>query len=243
MTAPLAAKRGADKTPLPASVDETLALLARGDYVAERSLATALFLSLKLGRPLFLEGEAGVGKTEVAKVLARWTGGELVRLQCYEGIDAAQAVYEWDYSRQLLHLRTAEAVGRASGADAEQLEDELYSPRFLVRRPLLQAVDHGDGPAPILLRIETDAGHGGGRRKPARYSPGASAVVRMPVMNDSNGSSRSPAADRIRTLAPSAINAGGVSAAGEALQALPPNVAINRICLEPSAPAASASAR
>jgi MoxR-like ATPase len=101
-----------------------------------------------LHRPLLLEGEAGVGKTEVAKVLARWTGGELLRLQCYEGVDVAQAVYEWDYSRQLLHLRAAE-VGR-------EVEDELYSERFLIRRPLLQAIAHGDGPPPVLLIDEID---------------------------------------------------------------------------------------
>jgi MoxR-like ATPase len=111
---------------------------------------------MRLQRPLLLEGEAGVGKTEVAKALSRWTAGRLVRLQCYEGIDVAQAVYEWDYSRQLLHLRTAEAVGRASSADADLLEDELYSERFLVRRPLLQAVAYGEGPPPVLLVDEVD---------------------------------------------------------------------------------------
>jgi MoxR-like ATPase len=109
-----------------------------------------------LQRPLLLEGEAGVGKTEVAKVLARWTGGDLVRLQCYEGIDASQAVYEWDYSRQLLHLRTAEATGAASGASASALEGELYTERFLVKRPLLRAIDHREGPPPILLIDEVD---------------------------------------------------------------------------------------
>jgi MoxR-like ATPase len=109
-----------------------------------------VFLALSLERPLFLEGEAGVGKTEVAKVLARWTGGELVRLQCYEGIDAGQAVYEWDYSRQLLHLRAAEAGGR------EVDEDELYSERFLVRRPLLRAIDGRSAVPPVLLVDEVD---------------------------------------------------------------------------------------
>jgi MoxR-like ATPase len=126
-------------------------------------------LSLVLHRPLLLEGEAGVGKTEVAKVIARWTGGELLRIQCYEGIDVAQAVYEWDYSRQLLHLRAAEvdsAVSAATAVPAEagsvgrrlgvELEDELYSERFLVRRPLLQAIAHGDGPPPVLLIDELD---------------------------------------------------------------------------------------
>src|SRR2546428_2575910 len=120
----------------PADVDEVRQALADHDYLADEGLATSIFLALRLQRPLLLEGEAGVGKTEVAKVLARWTGGELVRLQCYEGIDASQAVYEWDYSRQLLHLRAVEA----SGADV--VEDELYSERFLVRRPLLQAIGY-----------------------------------------------------------------------------------------------------
>src|SRR3989442_8291870 len=119
------------------SVEGVRQALARHDYLADEGLATAIFLALRLRRPLLLEGEAGVGKTEVAKVLARWTGGELLRVQCYEGIDVAQAVYEWDYSRQLLHLRAAE--GRASA-----VEDELYSERFLVRRPLLRAIDHRD---------------------------------------------------------------------------------------------------
>ncbi|MET0825448.1 MAG: MoxR family ATPase [Acidimicrobiales bacterium] len=130
--------------------------LAAHDYLADDGLATAIFLALELQRPLLLEGEAGVGKTEVAKVLARWTDGELIRLQCYEGIDVAQAVYEWDYARQLLHLRTAEATGRAEGVAAEALEDELYTERFLVRRALLQAIDHADGPPPVLLIDEVD---------------------------------------------------------------------------------------
>ncbi|HET9733307.1 MAG TPA: MoxR family ATPase [Acidimicrobiales bacterium] len=114
-----------------------------------------MFLALTLRRPLLLEGEAGVGKTEVAKVLSRWTGGELVRLQCYEGIDAAQAVYEWDYSRQLLHLRAAEVSGGGAQA-AARAEDELFSERFLVRRPLLRAVAPVDGPPPVLLIDEVD---------------------------------------------------------------------------------------
>lgn len=126
---------------------EVAAALADHDYVADVGLATAIFLALRLQRPLLLEGEAGVGKTEVAKVLARWTGGELVRLQCYEGIDVAQAVYEWDYSRQLLHLRAAEA----SGGPVD--EDALYSERFLVRRPLLRAVA-GTGTAPPVLLVD-----------------------------------------------------------------------------------------
>jgi MoxR-like ATPase len=136
------------------SVEEVRAALAAHDYLADEGLATAVYLALTLHRPLLLEGEAGVGKTEVAKVLARWTGGRLLRLQCYEGIDVAQAVYEWDYSRQLLHLRAAEV----SGESAAGVEDELYSERFLVRRPILQAIDGSgaDGPPPVLLIDEVD---------------------------------------------------------------------------------------
>ena len=140
----------------PQSVDDTRAGLEANGYLPDEGLAMVVMLALRLRRPLLLEGEAGVGKTEVAKALSRWTGGRLIRLQCYEGIDASQAVYEWDYSRQLLHLRTAEAVGRANPDSAEGLEDELYSPRFLVRRPLLQAVDYGEGPPPVLLIDEVD---------------------------------------------------------------------------------------
>jgi MoxR-like ATPase len=138
------------------SVEAVAEALAAHEYLADRGLATAVFLALRLHRPLLLEGEAGVGKTEVAKVLSRWVGGELIRLQCYEGIDAAQAVYEWDYARQLLHLRAAEATGVTEGASTEALEDELYSERFLVRRPLLRAIAHGDGPPPVLLVDEVD---------------------------------------------------------------------------------------
>jgi MoxR-like ATPase len=140
----------------PETVDDVRAGLEANGYLPDEGLATSVFLAMRLHRPLLLEGEAGVGKTEVAKTLARWTGGRLIRLQCYEGIDAGQAVYEWDYSRQLLHLRTAEAVGRANPEAADALEDELYSPRFLVRRPLLQAVDYGEGPPPVLLVDEVD---------------------------------------------------------------------------------------
>jgi MoxR-like ATPase len=130
---------------------ETVAdALAGLGYLADEGLATSIFLAFVLQRPLLLEGEAGVGKTEVAKVLAAWTGGELLRLQCYEGIDVSQAVYEWDYARQLLHLRAAEAGG--PGAP----EDEVYSERFLVRRPLLMAIDHSPGPPPVLLIDEVD---------------------------------------------------------------------------------------
>jgi MoxR-like ATPase len=139
------------------TVEEVREALAGHGYLADEGLATAVFLALRLRRPLLLEGEAGVGKTEVAKVLARWTGAELLRLQCYEGIDAAQAVYEWDYSRQLLHLRAAEASkGVATRGVANELEDELYSERFLVRRPLLRAIDHRKGPPPVLLVDEVD---------------------------------------------------------------------------------------
>ena len=140
----------------PTSPSDVSAALAAHDYLPDDGLATAVFLAMALHRPLLLEGEAGVGKTEVAKVLARWTGGELIRLQCYEGIDASQAVYEWDYSRQLLHLRTAEATGAASGASASALAGELYTERFLVKRPLLRAIDHREGPPPILLIDEVD---------------------------------------------------------------------------------------
>src|SRR5204862_389224 len=133
-----------------AAIDGARAALAQHDYLADEGLAAAIFLAMRLQRPLLLEGEAGVGKTEVAKVLARWTGGELVRLQCYEGIDAAQAVYEWDYSRQLLHLRAAEA------SHAEVVEAELYSERFLVRLPLLRAIDYRSEVPPVLLVDEVD---------------------------------------------------------------------------------------
>jgi MoxR-like ATPase len=142
-------------TASPASVDDVSAALTAHDYLPDQGLSTAVFLAMKLHRPLLLEGEAGVGKTEVAKVLARWTGGELIRLQCYEGIDSAQAVYEWDYSKQLLHLRAAEAAG-AAGNDAEKLESDLYAERFLVKRPLLRAVENREGPPPILLIDEID---------------------------------------------------------------------------------------
>jgi MoxR-like ATPase len=132
------------------SVEEVSAALADQGYLADEGLATSIFLSIALRRPLLLEGEAGVGKTEVAKVLAAWTGGELLRLQCYEGIDVSQAVYEWDYARQLLHLRAAEAGGASAG------EDDVYSERFLVRRPLLAAIDHTSGAPPVLLIDEVD---------------------------------------------------------------------------------------
>ncbi len=139
-----------------ANVGDVLKGLEDNDYLADDGLATSIFLAITLGRPLFLEGEAGVGKTEVAKVLARWRAGDLIRLQCYEGIDASQAVYEWDYARQLLHLRTAEATGQAAGVQASELEAELYDERFLIRRPLLEALTPTGGPPPVLLIDEID---------------------------------------------------------------------------------------
>jgi MoxR-like ATPase len=127
--------------------------LREHDYLADEGLSTAIFLSLKLGRPLFLEGEAGVGKTEVAKVLSRILETPLIRLQCYEGIDVYQAVYEWDYARQLLHIRAAEAFG---GEDRERVERDLYDREFLVSRPLLQALEHRGPMPPVLLIDEVD---------------------------------------------------------------------------------------
>ena len=138
--------------PLPESIDATQALLASGDYVAERSLATSLFLALAMRRPLFLEGEAGVGKTEIAKVLAQALGRELIRLQCYEGLDIAQAAYEWNYPRQMIEIRMAEAEGVKS---REGLEQDIFSERFLIRRPLLRALEPL-GAAPVLLIDELD---------------------------------------------------------------------------------------
>jgi MoxR-like ATPase len=128
--------------------------LRENDYLADEGLATAIFLALKLRKPLFLEGEAGVGKTEVAKVLARILDTPLIRLQCYEGIDVYQAVYEWDYARQLLHIRAAEALG--GGEDRERLERDLYNREFLVSRPLLQALEHRGESPPVLLIDEVD---------------------------------------------------------------------------------------
>jgi len=136
----------------PASIDATQALLAEADYVAERSLATALYLSLAMQRPLFLEGEAGVGKTEIAKVVAKVLGRELLRLQCYEGLDIAQAAYEWNYARQMIEIRMAEAEGVKS---REGLAQDIFSERFLVRRPLLRALE-GIGAPPVLLIDELD---------------------------------------------------------------------------------------
>jgi MoxR-like ATPase len=138
---------------LPASVDDTLNLLTAGKYVADRSLATALHLALRLHRPLFLEGEAGVGKTEIAKVLAETLGRRLVRLQCYEGLDVGSAVYEWNYSRQMIEIRLAEAAG---DSNRETLGADIFSERFLIKRPLLQALEKDIGGAPVLLIDELD---------------------------------------------------------------------------------------
>jgi len=138
---------------IPASPDETMDLLRSGDYIADRSLATALYLALSLGRPLFLEGEAGVGKTEIAKVLARTLGRTLLRLQCYEGLDVSSAVYEWDYARQMIEIRLAEAAG---DRDRDTLTEDIFSERFLIKRPLLQALEPHDGGPPVLLIDEID---------------------------------------------------------------------------------------
>ena len=138
---------------LPHSVDETLSMLAQGQYVAERSLATALYLSLSLGRPLFLEGEAGVGKTEIAKVLSETLGRRLIRLQCYEGLDISSAVYEWNYPRQMIQIRLAEAAGEHS---TSELSDEIFSDKFLIERPLLQALEADNAGPPVLLIDELD---------------------------------------------------------------------------------------
>jgi MoxR-like ATPase len=133
------------------SVDQVRNALGGQNYLADEGLATAVFLALSLKRPLLLEGEAGVGKTELAKVIAAMTGGELIRLQCYEGIDASQAVYDWDYSRQLLHLRAAEASGEAKSKNTSLLESELYNERFLIKRALLRAIDNRTTPAVLLI--------------------------------------------------------------------------------------------
>jgi MoxR-like ATPase len=140
-------------TGMPASIDTTVDLLTSASYVADRSLATVLYLSLRMGRPLFLEGEAGVGKTEIAKVLAQALGRKLIRLQCYEGLDVASAVYEWNYAGQMMAIRLAEAAG---DRDRGALQSDVFSERFLIKRPLLQALtDDGSGP-PVLLIDELD---------------------------------------------------------------------------------------
>lgn len=139
---------------LPESIDATLALLDSGDYVADRRLATTLFLALRMGRPLFLEGEAGVGKTEIAKVVAHTLGRDLVRLQCYEGLDVSSAVYEWNYQRQMVEIRLAEAAG---DVDRDALARDVFDRRFLTKRPLLQALEPEPGArAPVLLIDELD---------------------------------------------------------------------------------------
>src|SRR5476649_1050673 len=140
-------------TSLPVTVGDTLALLSSGSYIADRSLATAVYLALKLKRPLFLEGEAGVGKTEIAKVLAATLGRSLIRLQCYEGLDVAAAVYEWNYGAQMIAIRLGEAEGTA---DRERLEHDVFSERFLIKRPLLQALEPDPAGAPVLLIDEID---------------------------------------------------------------------------------------
>src|SRR3989304_1375960 len=144
----------AEKTyPVPSSIDDTLKLLASANYLADRSLATVLFLALKMGRPIFLEGEAGVGKTEIAKVLAATLGRRLLRLPCYEALDVASAVYEWNYSRQMIEIRLAEAEGVKS---REGLTEDIFSERFLIRRPILQALEGDLAGPPVLLIDELD---------------------------------------------------------------------------------------
>ena len=138
---------------LPTSIDDTLTLLGDGNYVADRALATTLFLSLKLGRPLFLEGDAGVGKTEIANVLSQTLGRRLVRLQCYEGLDVGSAVYEWNYPAQMIEIRLAEAEGVT---DREKLGSNIFSERFLIKRPLLQALEPNEAGPPVLLIDELD---------------------------------------------------------------------------------------
>lgn len=152
---PLLRSADLSTTALPESVDDVVALLDRHDYVAGRQLATSVFLGLKMARPLFLEGEAGVGKTELAKVLATALGKPLIRLQCYEGLDISSAAYEWNYPRQMVEIRLAEAAG-SSGVDRERLGDDIFTSKFLLRRPLLEAVAPHDGMAPVLLIDELD---------------------------------------------------------------------------------------
>ena len=138
---------------LPASIDATLALLNKADYIADRSLATVLYLALRMRRPLFVEGEAGVGKTEIAKVLARTLGRKLIRLQCYEGLDISSAVYEWNYGAQMIAIRLAEAEG---AGDRARIEHDVFSERFLIQRPLLQALEPDQAGPPVLLIDEVD---------------------------------------------------------------------------------------
>jgi MoxR-like ATPase len=140
---------------MPSSIEETLVLLEKGGYVADRALATVLFLALRMGRPLFLEGEAGVGKTQIAKVLSGMLGRSLIRLQCYEGLDAASALYEWNYAGQMMAIRLAEAAGERE-RERSTLESDIFSERYLIRRPLLQALTPDPAGAPILLIDELD---------------------------------------------------------------------------------------
>ena len=137
------------------NVEEVISCLKEQDYLANEGLATAIFLALRLKKPLLLEGEAGVGKTEVAKALSASINSEMIRLQCYEGIDASQAVYEWDYAKQLLHLRASEVAGLASETDLALLEGEIYDEKFLIRRPLMRALEPAELP-PVLLIDEVD---------------------------------------------------------------------------------------
>ncbi|GMU48747.1 MAG: MoxR-like ATPase [Candidatus Desulfobacillus denitrificans] len=138
---------------MPQTIDELQQRLAGADYIASRGLATAAFLALRMGRPLLLEGEAGTGKTEIAKVLAATLGRQLIRLQCYEGLDLASAVYEWNYPRQMIEIRLAEATGKAT---REQLAADIFAERFLIRRPLLQALEGDPAAPPVLLIDELD---------------------------------------------------------------------------------------
>jgi MoxR-like ATPase len=138
---------------VPQSIDETQKLLGEADYLADRSLATVLFLALRMGRPIFLEGEAGVGKTEIAKVLATTLGRRMIRLQCYEGLDVAAAVYEWNYAEQMIAIRLAEAEGNI---DRDRLSHDVFSDRFLIKRPLLQALEPDTAGVPVLLIDELD---------------------------------------------------------------------------------------
>jgi MoxR-like ATPase len=140
-------------SPLPASIDETVALLGKADYIADRSLATVLYLALRMGRPLFVEGDAGTGKTEIAKVLSQTLGRRLIRLQCYEGLDVAAAVYEWNYGAQMIAIRLAEVEGEH---DRERVEHDVFSEQYLIKRPLLQALDPDPAGPPVLLIDEID---------------------------------------------------------------------------------------
>lgn len=139
--------------PVPQSIDETLQMLARADYVADRALATVLFLALRMRRPLFLEGEAGVGKTEIAKVISTALGRPLIRLQCYEGLDVSSAVYEWNYAAQMIEIRLDEAAGQT---DRDLMEKNVFSERHLIRRPVLEALTGLPGAAPVFLIDELD---------------------------------------------------------------------------------------